>query len=121
MPRTKTGFTRRRRHKKVLERTRGFRGANTRLYKRAHEADLHAGQYAFVGRKLRKRDMRALWILRIGIALRNIGNDVSEKLSYSRFVNMMKKANIALDRKVLADIAATDFDTFKNIVTKARG
>jgi large subunit ribosomal protein L20 len=117
MPRTKTGFTRRRRHKKLLARTKGFRGANTRLYKRAHEADLHAGQYAYIGRKRRKRDMRQLWILRITAGLKTMGDG----LNYSRFINMMKKANIGIDRKILADIAATDFDTFKNIVQKVRG
>jgi large subunit ribosomal protein L20 len=117
MPRTKTGVVRRRKHKKVLARTKGFRGANTRLYKRAHEADLHAGQYAYVGRRLRKRDMRSLWITRISAGLKALGDN----LNYSRFINMMKKANVNIDRKILADIAATDFATFKNIVAKVRG
>jgi large subunit ribosomal protein L20 len=117
MPRAKTGFTRHRRHKKVLSRTKGFRGANTRLYKRAHEADLHAGQYAYEGRKLRKRDMRSLWILRINAALRSMG----ESLNYSRFINAMKKANVNLDRKILADMAATDFESFKSVVKQVRG
>lgn len=117
MPRTKTGFTRHRRHKKLLARTKGFRGTNTRLYKRAHEADLHAGQYAFAGRKNRKRDMRSLWIVRISAALKML----DEKLNYSRFINMMKKANVVIDRKILADLAATDFTTFKTVVEKVRG
>ncbi len=117
MPRTKTGFTRRRRHQKLLGRTKGFRGANTRLYKRAHEADLHAGQYAYIGRKLRKRDMRSLWIVRISAALKTVG----EGLNYSRFMNLLKKANVNVDRKILADIAVTDFETFKSIVNKVRG
>ena len=117
MPRTKTGFTRHRRHRKVLARTKSFRGANTRLYKRAHEADLHAGQYAYIGRKLRKRDMRSLWILRINVALKSLG----ESLNYSRFINMLKKANVSVDRKILADIAVTDFASFKTIVQKVRG
>ncbi len=117
MPRTKTGFTRHRRHQKLLSRTKGFRGANTRLYKRAHEADLHAGQYAYIGRRLRKRDMRSLWILRITAGLRTMGDG----LNYSRFMNLLKKANIGLDRKILADLAATDFATFKNIVQQVRG
>jgi large subunit ribosomal protein L20 len=117
MPRTKTGFTRRRRHKKVLSMNKGFRGTNNRLYKRAHEARLHAGQYAYVGRKLRKRDMRSLWIIRISAALKAIGDE----LNYSRFINAMKKANVLVDRKILADIAATDFNTFKNFVAKVRG
>lgn len=117
MPRTKAGFTRHRRHAGVLARTKGFRGANTRLYKRAHEALLHAGQYAYVGRKLRKRDMRSLWITRINIALQTL----SEKMSYSRFINALKKANVVIDRKILADIAVTDFNTFSKIVEKVRG
>jgi large subunit ribosomal protein L20 len=117
MPRTKTGFTRHRRHKAVLARTSGFRGTNNRLYKRAKEADLHAGQYAFVGRKLRKRDMRTLWIVRINAALKQVG----ESLQYSRFINLMKKANVNIDRKILADIAVNDFGTFKTIVQKVRG
>ena len=116
MPRTKTGTVRHKRDKKLLARTKGFRGTNNRLYKRAKEADLHAGQYAYVGRKLRKRDMRSLWILRISAALKTIGT-----VNYSRFINMMKKANISLDRKILADIAATDFASFKTIVEKVRG
>jgi large subunit ribosomal protein L20 len=117
MPRTKTGSVRHRRHKKVLARTKGFRGANTRLYKRAKEADLHAGQYAYIGRKLRKRDMRTLWITRISAALKTLGDG----LNYSRFIQMLKKANIGIDRKILADIAATDFASFKTIVQKVRG
>ena len=117
MPRTKTGFTRHRRHKKVLARTKSFRGANTRLFRRAHEADLHAGQYAYIGRKHRKRDMRKLWIIRINAALKTIG----EGLSYSRFINLAKKANLGMDRKILSDLAATDFETFKTIVQKVRG
>lgn len=117
MPRTKTGFTRRRRHTKVLKRTKSFRGANTRLYKRAREADLHAGQYAFVGRKRRKRDMRSLWIVRISAGLKQLGG----QLNYSRFIQGMKRANIALDRKVLSDLAATDFTAFTKVVEKVQG
>ena len=117
MSRTRTGFTRHRRHRKVLARTKSFRGANTRLYKRAHEADLHAGQYAYVGRKLRKRNMRALWNLRITAALKTLGDG----LNYSRFMHGLKKAKITLDRKILADLAVTDFDTFKSVVQKVRG
>jgi large subunit ribosomal protein L20 len=117
MPRSKTGITRRRSHKKVLKLTKGFRGANSRLFKRAQEALLHAGQYAFVGRKLRKRDFRSLWIVRINAGLKQ----VDEKIQYSRFINAMKKANVTLDRKVLADLAATDFDTFKKVVQQVLG
>ncbi len=117
MPRTKTGTVRHRRHKKVLDRTKGFRGANNRLYKHAKEADLHAGQYAYIGRKLRKRDMRSLWITRISAALNTMGIG----LNYSRFINLAKKANLGLDRKILADIAVTDFTTFTTIINKVRG
>ncbi len=116
MPRAKTGVTRRHRHKKVLKLTKGFRGTNNRLYKRAHEALLHAGQYAYVGRRLRKRDFRSLWIARITAGLKTI----DAKLQYSRFINRLKKANISLDRKILADLAATDFGTFKQIVDKVQ-
>ena len=117
MPRTKTGVVRRRRHKKVLSLTKGFRGTNNRLSKRASEALLHSGQYAYIGRKLRKRDMRKLWIMRVNAAVKL----VDEKLSYSRFINMMKKANILLNRKVLSEIAISNPTAFKTIVSKARG
>jgi len=116
MSRTKTGFTRHRRHAKVLKLTKGFRGANNRLYKRAKEALLHAGQYAYVGRKLRKRDMRSLWIVRINAGLKMI----DETIQYSRFINAMKKTNIGINRKMLAEVAATDFETFKSIVKKVQ-
>lgn len=114
MSRTKTSIVRRRKHKKVLELTKGFRGANNRLYKRAKEALLHAGQYAYVGRKLRKRDMRRLWITRITAGIKQ----VSETLNYSRFIKSLKTAKIELNRKMLSEVAAKDFDTFKEIVAK---
>lgn len=117
MPRAKTGTTRHRRHKKVLKLTKGFRGANSRLYKRAKEALLHSGQYAYIGRRLRKRDMRSLWITRISAGL----NQIDENLQYSRFMNALKKANVGLNRKMLSEIAATDFNTFKSIVQKVQG
>lgn len=116
MARTKTGFARRRSHKRILERTKGFRMTKNRLIKVAIEADLHAGQYAFAGRRLRKRDFRRLWITRLTAALKSI----DEKLRYSVFINNLKKANILLDRKVLADIALKDMPTFKAIVEKAK-
>lgn len=116
MPRVKTGVIRSRRHKKVLKLTKGFRGTNNRLYKRAHEALLHAGQYAYIGRKLRKRDMRKLWIMRISAALKQ----VSETLNYSRFIKNLKNADVALNRKMLSQIAVKDMDTFKEIVTKVQ-
>ncbi len=115
MARTKTGVTRRRRHKKILSANKGFRGANSKLYKRAHEAYMHAGMYAYIGRRLCKRDMRKLWIMRINAALTELGNG----LKYSRFINGLKKANISIDRKMLAEVAVTDFRTFKDIVSAA--
>lgn len=116
MSRTKTGVTRHQRHKKVLDLTKGFRGTNSRLYKRAKEALLHSGQYAYIGRKLRKRDMRRLWITRITAGIKQIG----ETLNYSRFIKALKNAKIALNRKMLAEIAVKDFDTFKEIVAKTQ-
>lgn len=117
MPRTKTGFTRKRRHKKVLKLAKGFRGTNRRLYKRAKEAVLHAGQYAYIGRKLRKRDLRKLWIVRINAAVKK----ADETLNYSRFIKGLKDKKIELDRKILAEIAVKDFSTFSEIVKKVRG
>lgn len=116
MPRTKAGVTRRHRHKKVLSLTKGFRGTNNRLYKRAHEAMLHAGHYAYVGRRLRKRDMRKLWILRINAGVRQ----VDENLTYSTLINKLAKANVTINRKMLAELAATDFNAFKHIVESVR-
>lgn len=114
MARTKTGTVRRRHHKKVLQRTKGFRMTKSRLYKVAREADLHAGQYAFVGRKKRKREMRKLWIIRLNAAVQELG------LSYNKFIAGLKKANIELDRKILADLALSDPETFKKIVEKVK-
>ena len=112
--RAKTGFTRKRRHKKVLKRTKGMRMSKGRLYKVSKEADLHAGQYAFHGRKLKKRDLRRLWITRINAAL------TEHDISYSKFIHALKKAQIEIDRKILADLALTDTKTFKFIVKKAK-
>ncbi len=115
MSRTKTGTVRRQRHKEVLDANKGYRGANHRLYKRAHEAFLHAGHYAYVGRKLRKRDMRRLWITRINAGIKAI----SAELQYSRIINKLKKAKIVLDRKMLAELAVNDFATFSEIIKAA--
>lgn len=112
MPRVKAGTTRRKRHQKVLKSNKGFYGSNSRLYKRAHEAYLHAGQYAYIGRKLRKRDMRSLWIVRINAALRSI----DEKLSYSKFMKQLKDSGSQLDRKVLAELAARNMSAFTAVV-----
>jgi large subunit ribosomal protein L20 len=112
--RVKTGTTRRARHKAVLKRTKGFRMTKGRLYKVSKEADLHAGQYAFMGRKLRKRDLRKLWIVRINAALKE------HSLSYSKFTNKLKISKIELDRKILADLALTDKNIFNKIVEEIK-
>lgn len=85
-----------------------------RLVKVAREASLHAGEYAFAGRKNKKRDIRRLWIVRISGGLSTLG------LTYSRFISGLKKAKISLDRKILAELIATDFETFKKVVEKAK-
>lgn len=116
MARSKTGTTRRKRHKKILKLAKGFRGTNNRLYKRAKEAVLHAGQYAYIGRKLRKRDFRKLWILRLSAAVK----EVDPSYNYSRFIHDLKAAEIDMNRKVLSEMAIKDFDSFKAIVEKVK-
>lgn len=113
MARIKKGVTARRRHKRILERAEGFTGTRSRLIKTAKEAVQHAGQYAYNGRKERKGDMRRLWIGRISGALS--GTD----LSYSRFIAGLKKNKIDLDRKVLADLAYSEPETFQEVIKSA--
>ncbi|OGH09661.1 MAG: 50S ribosomal protein L20 [Candidatus Levybacteria bacterium RBG_16_35_6] len=110
MARVKRGKVSRRKHKKLLTANKGYRGTKSKLIKTAHEARLHAGAYAYQGRKNRKRDMRGLWILRIGEAAKQEG------ISYSVLMDKLKKANIQLDRKILSEIIATDRETFTKIV-----
>ena len=110
--RVKTGYVRRRAHKKIIKANKGFRGANHRLFKRANEARLHAGAYAFAGRKRRKRDMRRVWIMRINAGLREMGSE----LNYSRFIHALKQQEVALDRKVLAELAVSDKQAFEEVV-----
>ena len=110
MARITRGVVSRRRHKKLLSLTKGYRGTKSKLIKVAHEAELHAGAYAFHGRKLRKRDFRTLWITRIGEAVK------LEDMSYSVFMNKLKKANIEVDRKILSDLVVNDPTSFKQIV-----
>lgn len=114
MARVKRGIISRRKHKKLLSQTKGFRGTKSRLTKVAREALLHKGAYAYHGRKLRKRDFRSLWITRIGEAAKQEG------ISYSVLMNKLKKANIELDRKILSDIIVNDLNTFKQIVDKVK-
>lgn len=115
MARVKRGVTSHRKHKKVLSLTKGHRGGRSKLIREAKSSLLHAGDYAFAGRKLRKRDMRRLWITQMGIALKNEG------LSYSKFMSQLKNKNIKLDRKILADLAVNNIDDFKKIVAEIRG
>ncbi len=110
--RTKTGYTRHRRHQKVLKQTKGYRMTRHRLFKVAHEALLHAGQYAFAGRKKRKRDLRRLWIMRLNAALRQ------EKLTYSHFIHLLKEKGILLNRKILAELATREPEKFKTLIQK---
>ena len=110
MARVKRGTVSRRKHNKLLSQTKGFRGTKSKLIKVAKEASLHAGQYAYQGRKLRKRDFRTLWIVRIGEAVKK------EDMSYSVFINKLKKANVALDRKILSDLVVNDPAAFKHVV-----
>lgn len=113
MARIKRGVTSHRRHKKVLSLTKGHKGGRSKLIKQAKESLLHAGAYAFAGRKQRRRDFRKLWITQMGIALKNEG------LSYSKFMANLKSKNILLNRKVLAEIAVKDKDTFKKVISEA--
>lgn len=114
MTRVKRGVTKTRRHKKVLSAAKGFRGAQHRQYKRAREALLHAWAHAYRHRRERKREFRSLWILRVGAATRRLG------LTYSQFIHGLKKANIELDRRSLADAAVKDPPAFEKLVTIAK-
>lgn len=110
MARIKRGVVSRRRHNKLLSLVKGYRGTKSTLIREAKQASLHAGQYAYQGRKERKRDFRTLWILRIGEAVKLQG------MSYSVFINKLKIANIELDRKILSSLIVEDPTAFKHIV-----
>lgn len=114
MPRVKRGVTARARHKKVLKQAKGYYGARSRIYRVAKQAVIKAGQYAYRDRKQKKRQFRALWIVRINAAARLCG------MSYSRLINGLTNANVAIDRKVLADIAVRDIDAFAEIAKIAK-
>ncbi len=114
MARVKRGVTSHRRHKRLLNAAEGRKGTRSRLVKPAREALLHALSYATRDRKVRKRQMRQLWVIRINAAARAHG------VTYAHFVNGLRKAEIALDRKILADIAVRDDATFGRIVEVAR-
>ena len=115
MARVKRGVQARRRHKKVLGRAKGYYNARRKVFRVAKQAVTKAQQYAYIGRKLKKRQFRSLWIARINAGARANG------LSYSRFMNGLLKAGITLDRKVLADIAVHDAAGFTALTEKAKG
>jgi large subunit ribosomal protein L20 len=114
MARVKRGVVARRSHKKVLKAAKGYYGARSRVFRVAKQAVIKAGQYAYRDRRAKKRNFRALWITRINAQSR------AEGLSYSRLIAGLKKANITLDRRVLADLAIHDKSAFAVIVTKAK-
>ncbi len=114
MARVKRGVTAHARHKKILKLAKGYYGARSRVYRVAHQAVIKAGQYAFRDRRQKKRQFRALWIVRINAGARMFG------LSYSRMMNGLKKANVSLDRKVLADLAVHDLTAFGAVAEKAK-
>ena len=114
MPRVKRGVTARARHKKVLSQAKGFRGRRKNVYRIAKQAVMKAGQYAYRARRQRKRQFRALWIARINAAVRELG------MTYSAFMSGLKRAQIEVDRKVLADLAVTDKPAFAKIASQAK-
>ena len=114
MPRVKRGVTAHARHKKVTKLAKGYRGARKNIFRVAKQAVAKAGQYAYRDRRVRKREFRALWIARINAAARDCG------MSYSRFINGLTKAQIEIDRKVLADIAVRDRAAFALLAEKAK-
>lgn len=114
MSRVKRGVTARARHKKVLAKAKGYYGARSRVYRVAKQAVIKAAQYAYRDRRQRKREFRALWIVRINAAVR------AHDMSYSVFMNGMKKASIDIDRKVLADLAVYDKAAFSALVAQVK-
>jgi large subunit ribosomal protein L20 len=114
MPRVKRGVVASRRHKKILKQAKGYYGARSRIFRVAKQAVTKAGQYAYRDRRQRKRQFRALWITRINAQSRANG------LSYSRLINGLKRADVQLDRRVLADLAVHDKTAFAAIVEQAK-
>mgnify|MGYP000406654843 CR=1 FL=1 len=114
MPRVKRGFKARRRRKKILKAAKGFRGGHSKQLRTADNAVSRAGMYAYRDRRTRKRDFRSLWIVRINAAARENG------ISYSRLIDGLKKQNIEIDRRVLADLAVHEKEAFTAIVVKAK-
>ncbi|MBM4438006.1 MAG: 50S ribosomal protein L20 [Actinobacteria bacterium] len=114
MARVKRGVASRKRRKGILAEARGHRGGRSRQLKAAHEETLHAGHYAFMHRRTRRRGMRRLWTMRINAAVREFG------LSYSRFIAALHQAHIAVDRKILADLAVNEPSAFAALVKSAQ-
>src|SRR5688500_17346667 len=114
MPRVKRGVTSHARHKRTLKRAKGYYNARRKLIKTAKQAVMKAGQYAYRDRRVKKREFRALWIQRINAGARESG------LSYSRFINGLTKAEITIDRKVLADLAVHDKNAFAALAERAK-
>jgi large subunit ribosomal protein L20 len=114
MPRVKRGVTARARHKKVIEQAKGYRGRRNNVYRIAKEAVMKAGQYQYRDRRQKKREFRALWIARINAAVRELG------MTYSVFIAGLSKAQIEIDRKVLADLAVHDKAAFGKIAEQAK-
>lgn len=114
MPRVKRGVVAHRRHKKIMDQAKGYYGARSRVYRVAKQAVIKAQQYAYRDRRNRKRQFRALWISRINAGARANG------LSYSRLISGLKKANVEIDRKVLADLAMNEQQAFSAVVEKAK-
>ncbi|PKQ28406.1 MAG: 50S ribosomal protein L20 [Candidatus Anoxymicrobium japonicum] len=115
MPRTSNSVATRQRRKKVLKMARGYRGPKSKCFKSANEQVMHSLQYAYRDRRVRKREFRKLWISRINAAAREHG------MSYNKFINGLKCADVEVDRKILADIAVRDPETFGQLVEVARG
>ena len=114
MARVKRGVTARAKHKKILKQAKGYYGARSRVFRVAKQAVIKAQQYAYRDRKNRKRQIRGLWIIRINAAARIHG------ISYSNLINGLNKANIEIDRKIWAELAVNDKDTFKNLAEQAK-
>jgi large subunit ribosomal protein L20 len=114
MARVKRGVIANRRHKKVLAKAKGYYNARRKIYRVAKQAVIKAGQYAYAGRRLKKRDYRALWVQRINAGARACG------LSYSRLINGLKLAGVEIDRKVLADLAVQDMAAFEKVAEQAK-
>ena len=112
MPRSKSISAKR--HRKIKKAAKGFKQARRTRVKNAKETLLHSGEYAYIGRKLKKRDLRGLWILRLNAAARDLGT------TYSKLISKLKKGKIEIDRKILSDIAIKDPDTFKKIVDEVK-